>query len=86
MISIAKLDRHVGLMTRMAEALGVDMGEAMVEGRLAPEAYRDAMLRCTHCESPEACALWLKGHPKNSAAAAPGYCRNRALLAELGGR
>ena len=84
MFSTTKLDRHAALMNRMADTVGVDLGDALIDGRLSGEGLRSAILRCTACDSPEACAHWLAGKSPGSAGEAPAYCRNRALLAGLG--
>lgn len=85
MFSTTKLDRHVALMNRMAGTVGVDLGAALAEGRLSGEGLRGAVLRCTACDSPEACAHWLADKTPGSAGETPDYCRNHALLAGLGG-
>lgn len=85
MFSTTKLDRHAALMNRMADTVGVDLGEALVEGRLSGEGLRSAILRCTACDNPEACDHWLADRAPGSAEDTPEYCRNRALLAGLGG-
>jgi len=82
MISYKKLDRHAELVGQMARARDVDLTEAMLQGKLTEEAYRSAVIRCTHCESPEACAEWLRDHP-DSATTTPEYCRNGHLFRRI---
>ena len=77
-----KIDRHLTLFGRMAQAVGADLGDAVEGGRLSSEGLRLAALRCTACTMPEACALWLDGQGAG-ADAAPDYCRNAGLLADL---
>lgn len=68
----------------MAEALGVDLTDALAQGVLAGEDWRDAVLRCTCCEDPEACLAWLGA--RNGALPAPAgpeICRNTAMFDDL---
>jgi len=82
MLTYRKIDRHAALVGRMARVRHVDIGEAMAEGRLSAEAYRNAVLRCTRCESPEDCVQWLAEHA-GGAGSVPRYCRNGQLFARL---
>lgn len=75
-------DRHAGLMERMADALGADLAELSMSGKLSPGDYRSAVFRCTGCTRPGACAEWVEGHP-DGAALAPDYCRNKEQLERL---
>ncbi|MDP1670192.1 DUF6455 family protein [Phaeovulum sp.] len=78
------LHRHAALLSRMAESLGLDLSEALMQGVLAGEDWRNAVLRCTSCEDPEACLAWLAGF--DSAAplpTAPEMCRNAGLFDTL---
>ncbi|SFP81232.1 DUF6455 family protein [Tranquillimonas alkanivorans] len=75
-----KIDRHVSLMHGMAERCDADLS-AMVERPRGAEIYRAAVLRCTGCRCPGACAHWQAEH--ETAEAAPAFCRNRELFAEL---
>jgi Family of unknown function (DUF6455) len=78
----SKMDHHAELVGDMARVRGVDIGEAMLDGRLSAESYRNAVRRCMSCDSPEACAVWLSEHA-SGADAAPEYCRNGRLLERL---
>lgn len=77
----AILKRHAALVDRMATAVGIDLEEAALAGRLAIDDIAEAVLRCTGCSAPEACPSWTEAQAGN--AAAPGYCRNRDMLARL---
>ncbi len=79
-----KMDHHAALVGEMARVRGVDIGQAMLDGKLSGEAYRNAVRRCMSCETPEACAVWLAEHSAG-ADSAPDYCRNGRLLNRLGG-
>lgn len=76
------LARHAQLVTRMATTVGADLPDALADGRVTGEAMRTAVLSCTACDDPEACAQWLETHT-DGAEAAPGYCRNAAFFAAL---
>lgn len=78
---MGKVARHADLVSEMAQTVGADIGGAMEEGRLDPARYRSAVMRCTTCEAAEECPGWMASHP--GAAAAPGYCKNRDLMAAL---
>ena len=81
MQSSLTLKRHSDLVDRMATSQGVDLEETMMAGHLTPGALDDAVLACTGCAAPEACARWLDSHDVGETA--PDYCRNAALLSEL---
>ncbi|MGP1358486.1 DUF6455 family protein [Roseicyclus sp.] len=75
------LKTHEALMDRMARTLGADLDEAELRGELAPEIRHAMLLSCTGCSDPAGCAHWLDTHER--AEAAPGYCRNGSVLADL---
>lgn len=85
MFGAKTINRYAALMNRMAETLGVDLSEAIAEGRLPAEGWREAVVRCTGCSDPEGCQHWLAEHAADEAApdAAPGFCRNRDLMDSL---
>jgi hypothetical protein len=78
------LKRHEVLMGRMARTLGADLDEAELRGDLRPEERFDMLLSCTGCADAGGCAQWLD--TRDSAKAAPGYCRNSARLEDLARR
>ena len=43
MFGAKTINRHAALMNRMAETLGVDLTEAIADGRLPAEAWREAV-------------------------------------------
>lgn len=71
--------RHIELMERMADALGLDLDEKIMEGQLDIETLDDAVLRCTGCADPAACEHWL-GAQEGIAPTTPDTCRNMALF------
>jgi len=84
MQSSLTLKRHADLVDRMATAQGVDLEETMMAGHLTPGELGEAVLACTGCAAPGACAHWLDAHEPGEAA--PSYCRNADLLAGLAAR
>ncbi len=76
------LKLHAALLDRMAMALGVDLQEAALSGRLRIDDISDAVLNCTDCPDPAACGNWLESH-SGPETATPGYCRNADLLRDL---
>ena len=82
MLGLSRIDKHAGLMGRMAETVGADLAEAMQRGDLTPWEYRSAVLSCTSCKGAGACQGWLDAH-SDGADQTPDYCRNKALLEAL---
>ncbi len=72
----SRIDRHARLVERMADTVGVDLAEESLRGRMPPQEYRAAVLRCTGCSQVDACCSWLEAHP-DGAVAPPDYCRNK---------
>jgi hypothetical protein len=78
------LKRHAALVDTMAQALGVDLQEAALEGVVSVDQLSDAVLRCTDCGQIGACDSWLDtrktGVPEPRT---PNYCRNAGLFRDL---
>ncbi|MDX2482424.1 MAG: DUF6455 family protein [Pseudodonghicola sp.] len=70
---------HAALVDRMASALGIDLEDAALAGRLAFDEISDAVLRCTGCSDPAQCASWTVRPVETT----PGYCSNRDLMMRL---
>ena len=81
MTDLPGLNRHAGLFDRMAGALGIDLEEEALRGRLAFDEIADAVLRCAGCPSPDHCEHGLDAATPRDRT--PGYCRNRALMERL---
>ncbi len=77
-----RLHRHERLVHRMAETQGVDLDEAVLRGKLTPDALDAAVLACTGCAEPCACAVWLSAETRTEDGT-PAYCRNGTLFAGL---
>lgn len=71
--------RHADLVDRMANALGLDLEEKIMEGKLEIDTLGDAVLRCTGCTDPGACEHWMET-VDGVVAEAPGMCRNADLF------
>jgi len=78
----SKLDRHSGLMHRMADTVGADLATALARGELSAPELRNAVIACTGCEGGAECGQWLDDHGAG-AADTPSYCRNHDLLDRL---
>lgn len=83
MQSTLTLKRHAALVDRMANSLGVDLEQKIIEGKMPVEALGDMILACTGCANPETCVRWLEQDRPEQAEAAPDYCRNRDAFARL---
>ena len=77
MFSAHHFDKHIRLMTRMADTLGIDLETEMMSGRLSPESYQSRVFACVGCRNADDCAAFLDASD-GTAGAAPGYCRNKA--------
>lgn len=76
-----KIDRRAGVMTRMADTLGVDFAASIAQTPEAVREYRQAVMRCTACNHEGECTEWMDAHPH--AEKAPEYCRNKDILERL---
>ena len=73
---------HAALVDRMASALGLDLEEEVMSGRLDYDELPDLVLRCTGCSQPDTCAAWLNAE-HGVEEHAPCYCRNAKALESL---
>ncbi|WP_282091129.1 DUF6455 family protein [Epibacterium ulvae] len=76
---------HAALLDRMGQALGLDLEEEAIAGRMPFDEIADSVLRCKTCGTPQACKRWLDRIEGSAevASATPNYCRNKELLSEL---
>ena len=82
------LNRHAALMNRMAQAVGLNLTEMMLQGKLDGDDWRAAVVRCSDCPEPTECLHWLSEHDDASgratpAAEVPDYCTKREMMARL---
>jgi hypothetical protein len=82
MLWMNRFDKHADLVGRMAETLGVDLGEQMMRGALPPTDMRAAVMACMGCKAAGDCVTWLDAHAEGSDIA-PSYCRNKERLQAL---
>lgn len=76
-----KIDHRAGVMTRMADTLGVDFATTIAQAPEAVREYRQAVMRCASCNHESECMAWMDSHAH--AEAAPDYCRNKDILEGL---
>ncbi|WP_265516930.1 DUF6455 family protein [Nitratireductor luteus] len=79
----AKLARHDGLMAAMSRRAGLDLGEALLNGRLNPAEYRGTVVRCIGCRHSEKYSLLLADERETGPV--PEYCANRGFFRNLSG-
>ncbi|HBT01463.1 DUF6455 family protein [Salipiger marinus] len=77
------LKRHARLVDDMATALGLDLQEQMLRGRLDMDGLEEAVFSCTACTRPGDCESWLAQHNGTPEQAPPDYCRNATLFSDL---
>jgi hypothetical protein len=65
----------------MANTLGVDLEQKIMEGQMTFDALGDVVLACTGCANPETCEQWLARN--KAATATPDYCRNGDVFSLL---
>ncbi|RMD91298.1 MAG: hypothetical protein D6811_09255 [Alphaproteobacteria bacterium] len=68
----------------MAEAVGADVVQAAVEGRVPETAIRTMVVTCSRCQSVGSCLEWLEEHAAG-AQEAPDYCLNKGLFERVKG-
>lgn len=81
MQSTLTLKRHAHLVDQMANTLGVDLEQKIMEGKMTFDALGDVVLACTGCANPEGCDHWLA--QTRSATATPDFCRNKDFFSLL---
>lgn len=74
-----KISESTGLVTGMAERLGVDMQARMAQPDPAARSLRDMVTRCASCPEHAACTRLQEDNPALDAA--PAYCRNADVFA-----
>ncbi|ETX15860.1 hypothetical protein OCH239_11805 [Roseivivax halodurans JCM 10272] len=82
MLSRTVLKRHATLVDRMAQAVGVDLEEAALGGKVSIPEIDDAVLSCTGCTRSYACESWL-AESNGPRYTPPTYCRNVELFLRL---
>ena len=70
------------LVRQMADMLEVDLGEAVLSGKLNNFPYQDIVHRCSRCLEQDACQKWMDTNAPGQAET-PSYCRNKRILENL---
>lgn len=94
MADLAQLRRHARLFDHMGKAVGLDLQEEAIQGRLQFEEIAEAVLRCSRCSEAGACQHWLEqcdaAQSRSSTSGQdvqnstpPDYCRNADLFSYL---
>ena len=79
MSTMQRYQHHERLMTRMADANGVDLELKKQMGEVSSDAYQTYVERCTGCSDPEGCQAHLQG----AVAGFPSFCRNADTILRL---
>ncbi|MGP6089874.1 DUF6455 family protein [Antarctobacter jejuensis] len=81
-LSLGSPERHFFLTRSVARVMGVNLAEAIRDGRLAPETYAGMVTRCQGCALVTACEQWLASQFAESSAPPPG-CWHSETLTQL---
>ncbi len=73
------IKKHARLVDRMANALGLDLEQEVLEGRLDSDLIPDMVLGCTGCTDPERCESWLASQSETAQHPREG-CKNRQVF------
>lgn len=76
------IDLHFWITRGMVRRMGINLTEAMHDGLLTQADFAEMISRCRCCTGAKGCLAFLSEHP-DAVAAAPDWCRNAAVLAEL---
>ncbi|WP_121067715.1 DUF6455 family protein [Chachezhania antarctica] len=83
MSSQPNLKRHAFLFDSMAQSVGVDLENSVLDGTLEMTELAEAVLACTGCSDPDRCDHWLDRNGAGAQKHTPDFCRNRALFETL---
>ena len=73
-----KMSESTGLVSGMAERLGIDIEDRMKTPELAGRTYLNMVMRCANCSEHSACTKLQDENPLLDAA--PDYCMNGDVL------
>jgi hypothetical protein len=62
--------------------MGINLSEAMAQGRISPQDYASMVTACRQCSHVELCQIWL-GRQKSLTRATPDGCSNAKALQAL---
>ncbi|MBK1636409.1 DUF6455 family protein [Rhodovulum adriaticum] len=77
-----KLSKHFWLTQGMARTLGVNVNDALKDGRMARGAYAELVAACCHCDRAESCMAWM-GQQTAQADTLPDWCAIKPTLEAL---
>ena len=81
-IATGNFDLHFWITRGMARRHGIELNSMLAEGVLARADVAEMVARCRDCPGMQGCIAFLAEH-RETAGAAPDWCRNARLLAEL---
>jgi hypothetical protein len=73
---------HFWLTRSAARAMGINLSEAMAEGKLSPQDYSSMVTNCRQCAFVENCQSWLATQAVQRCQAYEA-CRNKLVLERL---
>ena len=79
MFGFKRLDRHADLVTRMGDAVGVDIVEQVQRGAVSENQLAGMVTRCVGCTEAESCEQWLQANPRGKNATLLNCC-GRSIL------
>lgn len=79
---LGDFNQHFWLLRSVAQEAGIDLGEAMREGRITALDYAATVTRCRGAGCANACALWLANN-RHRKGDTPEFCANRPILQQL---
>lgn len=79
---LGEIDQHFWLTRSVARVMGVNLSEAMAEGRLTPAGYCEMVTRCRAGGCRDACEMWLACQT-DKASEPPRGCPLRDVLTPL---
>lgn len=77
-----RLSRHFWLTRGMARTIGVNMSEALRDGKLSLAEYSHAIATCCACGQSARCIEWMS-HQGAGAAALPEFCAVKPVIEAL---
>lgn len=80
--TLGDFNQHFWLLRSVSQGAGIDLGEAMREGRITALDYATVVTRCRGAGCANACALWLANNGQRSGEI-PEFCANRPILQQL---
>jgi hypothetical protein len=80
--SLGNPELHFWLTRSVAKVMGINLSEAIAQGRISPQDYASMVTACRQCSNVESCQIWL-GKQKSLTRIAPDRCANAKTLQAL---